>query len=78
MKQLFLDSARHMSHLKIRHGTDSAVETEAAYLPPLVIPKGSEGKMETIIFLPEYIDAPMKKGQVCRYNRVLCRRNTVI
>lgn len=56
-------SGEHMMPLKVRHGTDSAVETEAAYLPPLVIPKGSEGKMETIIFLPEYIDAPLKKGQ---------------
>lgn len=52
-----------MMPLKVRHGTDMAVETEAAYLPPLVIPKGSEGKMSTIIFLPEYIDAPLKKGQ---------------
>lgn len=53
----------YMKPLKVKGGTDYAVITDAYNISALVIPDGSEENMETVIFLPEYIKAPVKKGQ---------------
>jgi len=56
-------SSEYMKPLKVKGGVDRAVLTKAESIPPLVIPKGSEGNMSTVVLEPLYIKAPVKKGQ---------------
>ena len=49
--------------VKVRGGKQSSVMLKAENLAELVVPKSS-GEMSTAVLIPEYIDAPVKKGQV--------------
>lgn len=49
--------------VKVRGGKQSSVMLKAESLTELVVPKSS-GEMSTAVLIPEYIDAPVKKGQV--------------
>lgn len=48
--------------IKIRCGTDSAVEICLRNQSNLVVPRGV-GELSTVVVLPEYLDAPIKSGQ---------------
>ena len=48
--------------MKVRGGTESAVEIRLRCQSRLVVPKGVE-ELSTVVVLPEYISAPLKKGQ---------------
>lgn len=48
--------------MKVRGGTEAAVEIKLRNQSRLVIPKGV-GELSTVVVLPEYISAPLKKGQ---------------
>lgn len=49
--------------LKIRGGTESAVLLRLSEIPELTVPKGAEDP-ETVLVLPEYIQAPVSEGQL--------------
>ncbi len=49
--------------VEVHGGKQSAVMLEAVNLKELVVPKSS-GEMSTAVLIPQYIDAPVKKGQV--------------
>ncbi len=49
--------------LSVKGGTGTAVEVEAETLEGLVVPKNSK-EPETVVVLPAYITAPVKKGQI--------------
>ncbi len=49
--------------MKIRGGCDAAVEISLRNQSRLVVPK-SVGELSTAVVLPEYLTAPVKKGQV--------------
>ncbi|MDO5558275.1 MAG: D-alanyl-D-alanine carboxypeptidase family protein [Oscillospiraceae bacterium] len=57
-------STELMKPVKVKGGNDAAVDIEAYDLCPLVVPKWAEGQMEAVMLVPEYISAPVKKGQV--------------
>lgn len=63
-------SSEFMKPIQVRGGTDLAVMVEPKELKSITIAKGSSD-IENVIFLPEYITAPIKKGQrlgeVCFY-----------
>ena len=46
----------------VLHGTDTAVEVEAQGLTGITVPKGNAG-LQTVLVLPEYVEAPVSKGQ---------------
>lgn len=48
--------------LKIRGGTESAVLLRLSEIPELTVPAGAEDP-ETVLVLPEYIQAPVSEGQ---------------
>jgi D-alanyl-D-alanine carboxypeptidase (penicillin-binding protein 5/6) len=63
-------SSELMKPLEVKHGTASAVLVEPNVLQAITVAKGSND-IENVVFLPEYIDAPVSKGQrlgeVCFY-----------
>lgn len=56
-------SNEHIKPLKVKGGVDTAVEIEAVGLESLVVQKGAGERISSVIFLPEYIEAPVRKGQ---------------
>ncbi len=48
--------------IKVRNGEDSAVEVRLKHQSNLVIPKGVN-ELSTVVVIPEYLSAPVKKGQ---------------
>jgi len=56
-------SPDNMKPLGVRHGTERAVMITARSSAKLVIPKESSEDLRTVVFLPEYIEAPVRKGQ---------------
>lgn len=56
----FLDE--HLLPVKVRKGVDSAVEVGLQSQSAVVIPKGVS-ELSNVIVMPEYISAPVKKGQ---------------
>lgn len=48
--------------LKIEGGTEAAVLLEPAALPELAVPQ-SASELETVLVLPEYVQAPVSRGQ---------------
>lgn len=55
-------SGEFIKPLRVRHGVERAVGITAEKLEGIVIPESSS-EISTVVFLPEYIDAPVKKGQ---------------
>ncbi len=49
--------------VKVRHGVDIAVEIRLREQSGLVLPRGA-GELKTVAVLPEYLEAPVKNGQV--------------
>lgn len=58
---MFLDEM--LMPMKIRGGCDTAVEIVLRRQSRLVVPK-SVGELSTAVVLPEYLTAPVKKGQI--------------
>jgi D-alanyl-D-alanine carboxypeptidase (penicillin-binding protein 5/6) len=56
-------SNEHLMPIKVVRGIDSAVMIEAKELNSLVVSKGKTEDITSVIFVPEYITAPVKKGQ---------------
>lgn len=56
-------SGEFMKPLEVRHGLEYAVEVEAENLKGIVIPKGDAENLAAVVFLPQYINAPVRKGQ---------------
>lgn len=56
-------SEEYMKPLRVKRGTESAVEVRVEKLPLLVIQKSSEDDLTAVVFLPEYIKAPVSEGQ---------------
>lgn len=48
--------------VKVRNGEDSAVEIKLKHQSNLVVPKGVN-ELSTVVVIPEYLSAPVKKGQ---------------
>lgn len=63
-------SSELMKPLKVKSGTDFAVLIEPKELKSITVAKGSND-IENVIFLPDYVTAPIKKnqrvGEVCFY-----------
>lgn len=55
-------SGEFLKPLQVLHGTDTAVEVEAQGLTGITVPKGNAG-LQTVLVLPEYVEAPVSKGQ---------------
>ncbi len=55
-------SEEFLAPLTVKNGTASAVLLELSVLPALAIPKNA-GETETVIVLPDYVQAPLSKGQ---------------
>lgn len=59
-----------MKPLRVTHGTDFAVLTQPKDLKSITVPK-TNTDIESVIFLPKYVSAPIKEGQrlgeVCFY-----------
>ena len=55
-------SNEFLKPLSVHHGVDDAVEIEAEDLTGLVVPKSGD-ELSSVIFIPEYVEAPVKKGQ---------------
>lgn len=55
-------STEFIKPISVHGGVDSAVEIQAEGLSSLVVPKSGE-ELATVVFLPEYLDAPVRKGQ---------------
>ena len=53
----------HMKPVKVKDGADDSVLIEADKVIPLVIPRDAESRMSTVVFEPEYIEAPVREGQ---------------
>ena len=53
----------YMKPLTVKHGTDSAVELRAYSISELIIRRGTEGKIKTVVILPKYIEAPVRENQ---------------
>ena len=53
----------HMKPIKVKDGADDSVLIEADKVIPLVIPRDAESRMSTVVFEPEYIEAPVREGQ---------------
>lgn len=56
-------SSEYMKPLKVKRGTETAVMLSAEKLSTLVIPKGTEDTLRVVTVSPEYINAPVRKGQ---------------
>ncbi len=56
-------SNEHLMPIKVKGGVDSAVMIEARELSSLVVSKGNVEKITSVIFVPNYVTAPIKKGQ---------------
>ncbi len=48
--------------ITVRGGVEKSVSIQAGTLRELVIPKSS-GELSTVVLIPEYVEAPVKKGQ---------------
>lgn len=48
--------------VKVQNGEDSAVEIKLKHQSNLVVPKGVN-ELSTVVVIPEYLSAPVKKGQ---------------
>ncbi|MCM1227951.1 MAG: D-alanyl-D-alanine carboxypeptidase [Clostridium sp.] len=55
-------SGEFIKPLRVRHGVERAVGITVEKLEGIVIPESSS-EISTVVFLPEYLDAPVKKGQ---------------
>ncbi|MGN1480985.1 D-alanyl-D-alanine carboxypeptidase family protein [Porcipelethomonas sp.] len=55
-------SNEFLKPLAVHGGVDIAVEIEARSLTGLVVPKNRD-ELSSVIFLPEYVEAPVRKGQ---------------
>lgn len=55
-------SGEFIKPITVRGGLDRAVSITAGSLEGLVVPE-SGGEISTVVFMPEYLDAPVKKGQ---------------
>lgn len=55
-------SGEFIKPVTVRGGLDRAVSITAGSLDGLVVPENN-GEITTVVFMPEYIDAPVKKGQ---------------
>ncbi len=55
-------SEEFLTPLSVRGGTESAVLLELAAMPELTVPKGAKD-LQAIMVLPEYVQAPVAKGQ---------------
>lgn len=55
-------SEEFLMPLAVKKGTQSAVRIAPAFLPPLAVSR-SAGDCETVMVLPEYVTAPLVKGQ---------------
>lgn len=55
-------SEEFLSPLKIHGGTENAVLLQAAVIPLLAVKQNGEA-LHTVIVLPEYLQAPVRKGQ---------------
>ncbi len=55
-------SGEFIRPLEVKGGVDRAVEITTGNLSGLVVPENN-GEIETVIFMPEYLYAPIKKGQ---------------
>ncbi len=55
-------SGEFIKPVTVRGGLDSAVCITAESLEGLVVPE-SDGEISTVIFMPQYLEAPVKKGQ---------------
>lgn len=55
-------SGEFIKPVSVRGGLDRAVGITAEHLEGLVVPENG-GEISSVIFMPEYIDAPVKKGQ---------------
>jgi D-alanyl-D-alanine carboxypeptidase (penicillin-binding protein 5/6) len=49
--------------VKVKGGTESAVNLKAGKIPVLSVPKGRDDDIECIIIIPKYINAPVHKNQ---------------
>lgn len=56
-------SNEHLMPIKVVRGVDNAVMIEAKELSSLVVSKGNAEDITSVIFVPNYITAPVKKGQ---------------
>ena len=54
-------SPEFIKPLRVHHGISSAVQPETGALCSIAAPKGEA--FQTVIWLPEYVEAPVKKGQ---------------
>lgn len=57
-------STEHLMPLKVSGGVDSAVQIEARELKSIIVSKTNADNISSVIFLPEYITAPVKKNQI--------------
>lgn len=55
-------SGEFIKPITVRGGLDKAVEITAKHLEGLVVPENG-GEISSVIFIPAYLDAPIKKGQ---------------
>ncbi|MDR0918877.1 MAG: D-alanyl-D-alanine carboxypeptidase [Oscillospiraceae bacterium] len=56
-------SSEFIKPVKVKKGVDTAVDIEPLELTSLLVDMGKEDEITAEIFLPEYITAPIKKGQ---------------
>ncbi|GHU53033.1 D-alanyl-D-alanine carboxypeptidase [Clostridia bacterium] len=56
-------SSEFLKPVKVKKGIETAVEIEPLELQSLLVSRGNADEITTEIFLPEYINAPVKKGQ---------------
>lgn len=56
-------SEEYMKPLKVKKGTDAAVEVKVEKFPMLVVSKSHESELSAVIFLPGYVNAPVRQGQ---------------
>lgn len=56
-------SDEFLKPINVHGGTEKAVQIQAGELNELVIPRSS-GELSTAVLIPEYIEAPVKKGQI--------------
>ncbi|MDR1674198.1 MAG: hypothetical protein LBR54_01965, partial [Oscillospiraceae bacterium] len=60
-------SGQYLKPLEVKRGTTHAVEIEANRLRSVVLNKNKTEDLTTVMVLPKYVTAPIKKGQILGY-----------
>ena len=51
-------------YIRVKNGLSESVKLKVGDIPSVLVGRGEEGKIETVVTLPQIVDAPVKEGDI--------------